>query len=90
MRRTGGRRCPSVDVIGCNKVPFPQDRFLTNDGNKTGFIRLLGEKLEQDGQVVKICKGDADTVIVATTLEKADLNSTFVVTVADDTLDTHL
>ena len=86
MRRTGGGRlCPNVDVIGCNKVPFPQDRFLANDENKAGFIRLLGEKLEQCGQIVKICKGDADTVIVSTTIEKAELNSTFVVTVADDT-----
>ena len=86
MRRIGGgKRCPNVDVIGCNKVPFPQDRFMTNDENKTGLIRLLGAKLEQDGQIVKICKGDADATIASTTLERAQINDKSVVTVADDT-----
>ena len=66
-------------------VPFTQDRFLTNDENKTGFIRLLKEKLKKDGQTVKICKGDADKVIVSTTLEQAEMNYQSVVTVADDT-----
>lgn len=86
MRRTGGgKRCPNVDVIGRNKVPFPQDRFLTNEENKTHFIAFIGMKLEQDGQTVKICKGDADATIVSTTLEQADSNRNAVVTVADDT-----
>ena len=86
MRRTGGgKRCPNVDVIGCNKVPFPQDRFLTNEENKTHFIKFIGMKLEQDGQTVKICTGDADTTIVSTTLHQAESNTQAVVTVADDT-----
>ena len=75
MRRTGGgKHCPNVDVVGCNKVPFPQDRFLTNEENKAAFIRLLGSKVEQDGQTVKICQGDADTTIVSTTLEQAEMS----------------
>lgn len=85
MRRTGGgKRCPTVDVIGCNKIPFPQDRFLTNEENKAAFIRLLGSKIEQDGQTVRICKGDADTTIVSTTLEQAETSDKSVITVADD------
>ena len=84
MRRTGGKRCPNVDVVGCNKVPFPQDRFLTNEENKAAFIRLLESKLEQDGQTVKICQG-ADTTIVSTTLEQAEMSEKSVITVADDT-----
>ena len=86
LRRTGGgKQCPNVDVIGCNKVPFPQDRFLTNTENKTQFIKFLGIRLEQDGQTVKICTGDADTTIVSTALHEAESNVNTVVTVADDT-----
>ena len=86
MQRMGGdKQCPNVDVAGCNKEPFPQDRFLSNEKNKTNFIRLLATRLEQDGNVVKICKGDADATIVSTSLEQAEQNERSVVTVADDT-----
>ena len=86
MRRTGGgKRCPNVDVVGCNKVSFDQERFLSNENNKSSFIKLLGTRLEQDGQTVKICRGDADPTVVAITLREAEATTKGVVTVADDT-----
>lgn len=87
MQRTGGgKRCPNIDVVGFNKVSFTQESFLNNEDNKTRFIRHISIKLQQDGQTVKICEGDADTTIVATALKEAETNNQkAVVTVADDT-----
>lgn len=85
-RRTGnGKQCADVDAVGCNKVPFPQDRFLLNENNKSSFIKLLASRLEQDGHYIKICRGDADADIVATSLEQAKDNRGSIVTVEDDT-----
>ena len=31
LRRAGASKtCPGVDIVNCNKVPFSQDRFLSN------------------------------------------------------------
>ena len=82
MRRAGaGKTCPGVDIVNCNKVPFSQDRFLLNMKNKSGFIKQLASKLEEDAHTVKICKGDADASIE----KQAELGATYVVAVADDT-----
>lgn len=51
MRRTGGgKRCPNVDVVGFKKVSFTQESFLSNEDNKTRFIRHISIKLQQDGK----------------------------------------
>ena len=64
---------------------FSQDRFFTNKENKSHFIKLLGQKLRKDDLQVKICEGDAETTIVATSLEQAGFDKRAVVKVADDT-----
>ena len=85
-RRNGcGNKCPNIDVIEANKLPVTQDRFLTNTKNKKNFIRLLARKLQEDGQTVKICRGDADTSVVSETMNQALNTTNMVVTVADDT-----
>ena len=81
----GVKKCPTIDVKECNRFLFPQDRFFTNEENKSQFIKLLGQKLRKDDQQVKICERDADTTIVATSLEQAEFDKRTVVTVADDT-----
>ena len=86
LRRSKGvKKCPTVDVKECNRVLFPQDRFFTDEENKSQFIKLLGQKLKKDDQQIKICEGDADITIIATSLEQAGSNKRTVVTVADDT-----
>ena len=63
LRRSKGvKKCPTVDVKECNGVLFPQDRFFSDEENKSQFIKLLGQKLKKDDQQVKICEGDADIV----------------------------
>lgn len=85
-RRTGnGKKCADVDVVGCNKVPFPQDKFLSNEINKTSFIKLLASRLENDGNFIQICQGDADAAIVATSLVQAENSNRSIMTIADDT-----
>ena len=87
MRRSGGGgKCPDVNVQFHHKVPYTQDRFLTNDSNKTQLISLIASKLKDDGQNVTICNGDADTKIVSTALQLAQTkNNVPIVIVADDT-----
>lgn len=85
MRRSGGSpKCPDISVKECNKVPYSQERFLSNEFNKAQLISLLSRKLQQDGQVVLNCKGDADTKIVLTALNLAEKHQDVIV-VADDT-----
>ena len=63
LRRSKGvKKGPTVDVKECNGVLFPQDRFFSDEENKSQFIKLLGQKLKKDDQQVKICEGDADIV----------------------------
>ena len=77
--------CPNIDVKGCSKVVFTQERFLSNNDNKSKFIKLLAKKLTEESHTVEICKGGADTAIVPTTLKTARMSKKMVVTVADDT-----
>ena len=46
-----------------NEVPYSKERFLSNTHNKSQLISLLSDFLTR---VLHICKGDADTKIVAT------------------------
>ena len=86
MRRSDAdRKCPDVTVQEYHKVPYTQDRFLSNNSNKTQLISLISTKLKDDGQNVTICKGDADTKIVYTALQLAEKNNVPIVVVADDT-----
>ena len=64
-------------------VPYSKQRFLSNNHNKSQLISLLKNAFQTDGQTVKVCRGDADAMIV-----KEALNSGMgsnVVVVADDT-----
>jgi hypothetical protein len=60
-----------------------KDEFLSNKGNKQRFINLLSDHLEQAGACVKHAGGDADLLIVQTTVTAADQSITTLV--GDDT-----
>ena len=66
-----------------NEVPYSMERFLSNTNNKIQLIALLNDYLSRDGHNVHVCRGDADTKLVSTTLEVSKEFSTIVV--ADDT-----
>ena len=65
-RRTGGRAGPTVyfkrDMV--TKSKKDQD-------NKQRFARMLGQSLEHDGCETRHAKGDADILIVETTVQSA-------------------
>ena len=65
--------------------PVTQDRFLSNEKNKSQFIVLVSEYLRNDHQEVINCEGDADTTIVGKAINQAAASSNSVVVVASDT-----
>jgi len=86
LRRTGhGKMCQNLDIVESNTVPCSQDRFLSNQHNKTQFIKLISKYLKDDGQNVTNCDGDADTEIVSTVLRIASDTTKPVVVGADGT-----
>ena len=84
-RRQEGKKAQAVIIDEDNEVPYSQVQFLANEGNKTQLIRLISKFLVHDGQMVYQCKGDADTMIVSTSLQLAKDKDVPVVVVADDT-----
>lgn len=63
-----------------------QEKFLSNETNKTNIITLIAKYLEEDGQTVIKCGGDADTTIVSEAIKLAfPKRETPVMVVADDT-----
>ena len=65
-----------------NKALFSTELFLLNNHNKSQLISLLSEYLTSDGQMVHICRGDADTKIILTASELSKGSN--VIVVADD------
>ena len=66
-------------------IPYNQVEFLANEGNKTKLMHLTSQYLVRDDQTVHQCIGDADTMIVSTSLQLARENDVPIVVVADDT-----
>jgi len=83
LRRSSKGSSQNVTVNSENEVPYAKERFLSNNHNKSQFIGLLQSAFLADGQIVKVCKGDADAIIVRQALNSAESGN--VVVVADDT-----
>jgi hypothetical protein len=75
--------------IGIENLGFSRKEggfFLSNQGNKQRFINLLGDLLERDGHHVEHANGDADLLIVETSIAAAQkAPNKHTVLVADDT-----
>lgn len=65
------KSCADIQVVESMEAYVNQETFLTNEGNKAQFITLLSQYLECDGQTVFNSTGDADTMIVSCTRQKA-------------------
>ena len=65
-----------------NKALYSKELFLLNNHNKSQLISLLSEYLTSDGQMVHICRGDADTKIISTASELSKGSN--VIVVVDD------
>ncbi len=66
------RLCHSVGIYFDENtlVAVKQSVFLTNSGNKSRFITLLHEKLEDPGVHTILSEGDANRNIVETAIDK--------------------
>ena len=79
-----GKRFPDIVVKAKTQVNCKQTDFLSNNSNKTAFIKLLSSRLRSSGHTVEVCEGDADRDIVMKGLELAE-NGKESTVVADDT-----
>lgn len=84
QRRQSGKISADIIITDTTKVYKDQEAFLSNEMNKTQFIKFLANHLQIQGHNAKISNGDADTLIVSTALELAR-NGQSVVVVAEDT-----
>ncbi|GBO23189.1 hypothetical protein AVEN_143185-1 [Araneus ventricosus] len=60
-------------------VPTNQQQFLANTHNKSRLISRLSQKLKAADIFVKQANNDADVLIIETSLEKFNTNTTIVV-----------
>ena len=70
-RRTGGRAGPTVDSTRDKVMQSKKEDLLSNKDNNQRFIRMLGQSLEHVGCETRHAKGDADVLIVETTVQYA-------------------
>ena len=68
-RRNGGRAGPTVDFTRDMVMKSKKEDLLSNKDNKQRFIRMLGQSLEHVGCETRHAKGDADVLIVETTVQ---------------------
>lgn len=83
--RRAQKKCHDIEGKEINQCTTTQDRFLSNENNKSQFIALISQYLRNDHQNVINCNGDADTTIVKTAIDQATTSVNSVVVVADDT-----
>lgn len=83
LRRTGGCTGPTVHFTGQTILCSKKENFLKNKENKQRFLHMLSNKLEIAGCTTFHAKGDADTLIVRTAIDCAEVVNT--VLVGDDT-----
>lgn len=86
-RRSAGKKMvPIVSFSNLSAVKVPKADFLSNNTNKSNFIRALGKVLLENGINVKFADGDADTLIVTTAVAISDnLPEGTVAVVSEDT-----
>ena len=84
-RRSGnGPKCPDVKTSESNKGLFSQERFFSNEHNKSQLINLPSDCPKLDSKIVHNYVGDTNTKIVLTVLDLS-YRAKPVVAVADNT-----
>ena len=79
-------RCQDVVIHESNIFHSTQEKFLSNKNKTTSIITLISKYLEEDGEVVIQCDGDADPTVVSTAVSlSSPKTDNPVMAVADDT-----
>ena len=79
LQRTGGVVGVQVNFDGEMTITSKKEHFLANSRNKQKFVTMLGEKLHAAGCKVVHADGDADVLIVQTSVTCASVTSTTVI-----------
>ena len=85
LRRNSIPQSCNVHIHEENPVPFTQDPFLSNTEIKASFINFFSQHLIQSGYSTVNCPGDAESTIVKTAFDMANIGWGYVTVVADDT-----
>ena len=83
QRRASGKAASIVTFTESMSVTLKKDNFLSNPKNKQRFLSMLSKALQNVGCITHHANGDADLLIVKTTVESARTSTTVVV--GDDT-----
>ncbi|KAG5877349.1 hypothetical protein JTB14_005149 [Gonioctena quinquepunctata] len=79
-RRKTSDNIPEFDYQNHTKIPFSQEKFLSNEKNKDKIIKSLMKTLQSQGFSCKQVEEDADADIIKTSIEVArDTNKTVIV-----------
>ena len=70
-RRRSDKICCDVHLRPDSINKFDQTKFLANETNKMQLVNLLSSRLQQDGHLVLVSRGDADTMIASQALHLA-------------------
>ena len=74
LRRTREQRM-EIHFMGSTIMNVKKDALLSNQKNKQSFITLLGRILEQSGCQTSHARGDADVLIIQTTIQSASTSN---------------
>lgn len=85
LRRNSVPQSTFVKIDPSNSIPFTQDQYLSCIENKAELIKFVSTLLRQSEVEVYNCSGDADSSIVAKSLDYASLRNGPVNVIADDT-----
>lgn len=85
-RRCAKKGCLEYDFQKDMLLEIPQELFLSSSKNKSRFIGMLIEVLEENSFKCKQANDDADTLIVTTAIEKTEIatNNSKVAILAED------
>lgn len=84
LRRKNQTNIPTFEYQNHTKIPFLQDKFLSNDKNKNKLIGTLSEIFQKEGFICKQAQEDADSLIIHTSIEVSVSTGKTVIVVGQD------
>lgn len=83
-RRKTQENIPEFDYQSHTKIPFSQEKFLSNEKNKDKLIKTISAKLQSQGYLCKQAAEDADADIINTSIQMAEGDNEMVIVVGQD------
>lgn len=83
-RRKTSTVIPTLEYQDISRIPFTQEKFLSNTNNKNNLIRTLSSKLQEKGFLYQQAPEDADLLIIARAINIAKHDDKNVVIVGQD------